>query len=392
MLGRPMSLSELTVCYCFKGEHQCFWCFYTVSIHLGMRVLLICLVFAAIPAVYAQSPPAPPLIYTDGFELNLLGQAFPLSGNYHRIDTAKYPGFPQAIKKLLTHSAGLAVSFKTNSTRIAAKWCVTDSKPGNNMTPIMNKGLDLYIKRDGVWQYAGVGRPDGTCSEYILVQHMDQQEKECLLYLPLYDKVQSLSVGIDSGSHITAAENPFEKKKVVFYGSSITQGASASRPGMAYSARLSRELGINSINLGLSGNGKMEKGVADMVATIQADAFIMDCFANPSPEEITQRTGYMVRVIRAAHPRAPIILIQTGPRESGNFDSVIGQVVQQKNENIKKEFEKLQAEGVQHLYLIRGEALLGYDHEATTDGVHPNDLGFDRMLQVIKPALIQILQ
>ncbi len=340
----------------------------------------------------AQQPAQPSLVYTDGFDLNLIGQAFPLTKSYHRIDTASYPAFPAVIKRLLTHSAGLVISFTTNSPRITAKWCVADSKPGNNMTPIMNKGLDLYIKRDGIWEYAGVGRPDGKCNEYVLVENMNKNEKECLLYLPLYDKVESLSIGIDNGCQIKAGKNPYAKKRVALYGSSITQGASASRPGMAYPARLSRDMGINFINLGLSGNGKMEKVVADMVATIQADAFVLDCFANPSPREITERTAYMVKAIRAAHPVAPIILVQTGPRESGNFDSVINQVVRLKNENTRIEFEKLKKEGVQNLYLIRGDGLLGYDHEGTTDGVHPNDLGFDRMLQVIKPEMAKILQ
>ncbi|WP_114790581.1 SGNH/GDSL hydrolase family protein [Niabella yanshanensis] len=358
-----------------------------------MKKIIILLVSVIVScALHAQQPARPSLVYTDGFDLNLVGQAFPLSKSYHRIDTALYPEFPPVIKRLLTHSAGLVISFKTNSPRITAKWCVTDSKPGNNMTPIMNKGLDLYIKRDGVWEFAGVGRPEGACNEYVLVQHMNKAEKECLLYLPLYDKVKSLSVGIDSGYQITKGENPYTKKKVALYGSSITQGASASRPGMAYPARLSRDMGIDFINLGLSGNGKMEKVVANMVATIRADAFVLDCFANPSPEEITQRTAYMVKAIRAAHPAAPIILVQTGPRESGNFDSVINQVVRLKNENTRIEFEKLKKEGVQNLYLIRGDELLGRDHEGTTDGVHPNDLGFDRMLQVIKPEMAKILQ
>ncbi|MCH5717917.1 SGNH/GDSL hydrolase N-terminal domain-containing protein [Niabella hibiscisoli] len=179
-----------------------------------MKKILILLGFIGVSyCLQAQQPARPSLIYTEGFDLNLIGQAFPLSNSYHRIDTARYPAFPAVIKRLLTHSAGLVISFTTNSPRIATKWCVTDSKPGNNMTPIMNKGLDLYIKRNGVWEFAGVGRPEGTCSEYVLVQNMGKGEKECLLYLPLYDKVKSLSIGIDSGYQIAAAENPFPKKK-----------------------------------------------------------------------------------------------------------------------------------------------------------------------------------
>jgi hypothetical protein len=191
----------------------------------------------------------------DAASLTLIGQAFPLNNSFHRIDTAAHRDFPAGVKKLLTNASGLVISFKTSSPRIAARWCVTNYHPYNNMTPITNKGLDLYIKRNGKWQSAGVGRGDSTCSEYVIVKDMDQSEKECLLYLPTYDEVKSLSVGVDSGYKIVSGEDPFLKKRVVVYGSSVTQGASASRPGMAYPARLSREMGINFINLGLSGSG-----------------------------------------------------------------------------------------------------------------------------------------
>lgn len=358
-----------------------------------MKQFLILLTIIGLPVfLQAQQGSKPSLVFADGHALTLIGQAFPLKNSYHRIDTSLCRNFNPAIKSLLTHSAGLVISFKTNSARIAARWCVTDAKPGNGLTPIMNKGLDLYIKRNGVWQFAGVGRPDAVCNEYVMVENMSNAEKECLLYLPLYDELKSISVGVDSGCYITAVPDSFSKKRVAVYGSSITQGASASRPGMTYLARLSRDMGLNFINLGLSGNGKMEKEVADMVATIGADAFVLDCFANPSPEQITERTAYMVKSIRAAHPDVPIILIETGFRESGNFNTSIANTVRKKNENIRTEFEKLKTEGVKNLYLIRGDDLLGTDHEGTTDGIHPNDLGFDRMLQVIKPEMIRILQ
>ena len=150
---------------------------------------------------------------------------------------------------------------------------------------------------------------------------MDNSEKECLLYLPLYDEVFSLQIGVAPNSSIKPAENPF-KGNIVVYGSSILQGASASRPGLAYPARLARKYGLNFINLGVSGNGKMERPVADMLANIAADAFILDCVPNPSPKEITERTAYLVKTIREKHPQAPIVMIPSVVREGGNFDLV----------------------------------------------------------------------
>ena len=195
-------------------------------------------------------------------------------------------------------------------------------------TPVGSLAQGEYIQRDnrgdeadfqcneqapedeGKRQLAGVGMPGGVTTERVIVDNMGTEEKECLLYLPLYDELKSLEIGVSSDAHIYKGENPF-KKKIVVYGSSILQGASASRPGMAYPARLSRSSGYNFINLGLSGNGKMEKEVAGMLANIDADAFILDCIPNPSPKEITERAVGFVMTLREKHPDTPIIIIQT---------------------------------------------------------------------------------
>src|SRR5690606_14051446 len=114
------------------------------------------------------------------------------------------------VKRLLTHSAGLAISFETNSSQLTAKWCTTSRKPGANMTAIAYEGMDLYIKRAGKWQYAGVARPStNECNTTTVVKNMAPGNKECLLYLPLYDETLSLQIGVDSGATITAKPNPF---------------------------------------------------------------------------------------------------------------------------------------------------------------------------------------
>jgi len=349
----------------------------------GIFVLQI--VFMAKLSAQVKTP-----VYTKASSLTITGKIFPHTTEFNRVDSAEYPALPRSVKRLLTHSAGMAISFVTNSSTISAKWCVTDAAPYTNMTSIANKGLDLYIKNDGKWQFAGAGRPEARCSEAVIVKNMDSSEKECLLYLPLYDKVSDVEIGIDDGSTIKAGAEPF-RKRILIYGSSIVQGSSASRPGMAYPARLSRATGLNFINMGLSGSAKMEKAAADLVASVDADAFVLDCIPNPSPEEIKQRTAYLVNAIRAKHPSAPIILVQSVIREHGYFDQKVGERVRQQNENARKEFELLQQKGVKNIYFIPADQLLGDDHEGTTDGTHPNDIGFDRMLQVLKPAILDIL-
>lgn len=340
--------------------------------------------------VYGQQPKVG-FTYTPAQELLLVGKAMPGGEFFHRVDTAKYSRLRPVVKRLLTNSAGLAICFTTNSPTIKAKWTVTDGGRLANMTAIAQKGLDLYIKRDGQWQYAGVGAPDGVTTDKILVENMGTEEKECMLYLPLYDELKDLEIGISPDSYIRAGQNPF-KKKIVIYGSSILQGASASRPGMAYAARLSRSSGCNFINLGLSGNGKMEKEAGEMVADIDADAFILDCIPNPSPGEITERAAEFIMTLRDKHPDTPIILIQTLIREKGNFDLKVKEWVKQQNEAIAGQMEVLRKKNIKNLYFMKEDRFLGTDHEGTTDGVHPNDLGFDRMLQKYKPYIGKILK
>src|SRR5690606_7058526 len=355
-----------------------------------IKYVCVCWVFTTMMGTsFAQTSDT--LHYTDAQQLTLIGKAFGGGPFYHRLDTTRFPALPQSVKRLLTHSAGLAISFSTNSTKIAAKWCTSPRKPGDNMTAIAFEGLDLYIKRDGRWQYAGVARTTtNVCNAYTLVQDMEPGDKECLLYLPLYDETTALEIRVDADADISPRPDPF-RKNIVIYGSSIVHGASASRPGLGYPARLSRETGYHFLNFGVSGNAKMELEVAKVIAQMDMDAFILDCVPNTSPEQVTARTANLVKTIRAKHPGVPIIAIQSIVREGGNFNRSIANRVAAQNANFKYEIEQLQQE-VDDLYLITADGLLGDDHEGTTDGTHPNDLGFDRMLQKIRPAVLKILR
>lgn len=344
-----------------------------------------------LPLVVSAQQKKENFTFTQAQNLLLVGKATTEGAFFHRVDTMKYNKMPATVKRLFSNSAGLAICFTTNSSVIKAKWTVPDNWQLPNLTRIAQKGLDLYIKRDGKWQFAGVGVPGGVTTEKVLVDNMGDGEKECLLYLPLYDELKSLEIGVSGDSYIRARQNPF-RGKIVAYGSSIMQGASASRPGMAYPARLSRSSGYNFINMGLSGSGKMEKEVAEMLADIDADAFVLDCIPNPSPKEITERTVDFVMTLRQKHPDTPIIVIQTLVRESGNFNLKARENVKRQNEAISEQVEVLRKKNVKNLYFIKEDRFLGTDHEGTIDGTHPNDLGFDRMLQKYKPAIGKILK
>ena len=353
-----------------------------------MRYFLILLLCAACFKASAQKTDN--LNFTSASTFTLVGKSETTPNRYDRIDTNKYKGLPPRVAQLLTNSAGLAISFKTNSQVIAAKWCVSKSRALPNMMPTAQKGVDLYIKNGNIWQFAGIGRVSGMCNNEVLINHMDNTEKECLLYLPLYDMVDKVEIGIEKQASISSNKDPFNKR-VLIYGSSIVQGTGASRPGMAYPARLSRATGINFINLGLSGSAKMEPEVANMVAAIDADAYILDCVPNTNPQLVTERTANLINTIRSKHANAPIIVLQSLVRETGYWDKVLGSQVKQQNLNVQTEVLKLLQKGMKNLYFITSENMIGTDHEGTIDGTHPNDLGYDRMIVHIQPQILSIL-
>lgn len=349
---------------------------------LSIFIFILCIIHS----VSAQKKS----IYYPIDEKFLIGKIEKTPELFHRIDTSAYAGLPKRVSYLATHSAGLAVGFKSSSTKIRLKWCVKGNAANGNLTPIAQKGFDLYIKHNGKWQFAGAAAPKDTCSDVEIISNMDGIEKEFLLYLPLYDELRNLEVAVDENATLSTITEPF-KKRILVYGSSIVQGASASRPGLNYTSILTRNTGYQFLNLGFSGSAKMEPEVADMVASLPADVYLLDCIPNSSPEEITERTNYLVKTIRQKHPYAPIILMQSLVREHGYFNEKVGTHVKNQNQAAQAEFNRLIQEGIKDVYFLPSANFLGQDHEGTVDGTHPNDIGFERMVQDIQPKILDIL-
>ena len=335
-------------------------------------------------------------VYHDAADLTVIGKAIPTTKAFTRIDTSAYRFNDKVIDEYACHSTGLAVLFATDSPFIKAKWQTSPANASENMTAIAQKGLDLYIRQDGGWVFAGVGRPNmAEGPEYAehsgtIVKEMAPGRKECLLYLPLYDRLDSLFIGVEEGSYLEPVENPF-RYRIVVKGSSVTHGLAASRPGMSYAARFGRNNGLYCFNLGFSGKSKLQKEYAEYLADVEADAFIFDAFSNPSAELIHENFDQFVDIIRAAHPDKPLIFMQTERRESRNFDTWREDFEAKKQAAAEEEIlERMKTD--KHIYFLTSEDFLGHDHIATSDGSHPTDLGFTRMLDSIEPKILKILR
>ena len=156
-----------------------------------LTYLLLCLLMPAMAA--AENAPVK---YTDAASLTIVNKAQPGGPAFQRIDVARYPELTPTVTRYYRYSTGLAVVFRTDSRNIRARWTTVNQLPGANSTLIAQRGLDLYIRRDGKWVFAGVGVPSksGTQHEAPVVEHMDTTMKECLLYLPLHDEIAALGV------------------------------------------------------------------------------------------------------------------------------------------------------------------------------------------------------
>lgn len=346
------------------------------------KAFIILLLLAA--SIHAQ------LLYHDASSFPLLGKATDATlTRYERLPASLENISRKPLWELGRCSAGLALRFRSNSTRVAAKWEVRDNRSMNHMTATGIKGLDLYCLQDGKWVFAGSGRPQGKVNEATIIGNMAPEEREYLLYLSLYDGVTSLSIGVDSLSTIgqPAVGLPVREKPVVFYGTSILQGGCASRPGMAHTNILERWLNRECINLGFSGNALLDLEIAEVAASVDASLFVLDFLPNATVEQMKERAEKFYSIIRAKHPDTPILFVEDPIFPHSRFDKKIAREVQGKNETITTIFRSLKKQGEKNIYLLSSKNIIGHDGEATVDGVHFTDLGFMRYAEVLYPII-----
>ncbi len=297
----------------------------------------------------------------------------------------------------LSHdSAGLCVRFTTDATSLQARWTVTSKQLAMPHMPATGvSGLDLYVKTErGPWRWVAVGQPqDASTSTMTLVSGLPEGKRKFLLYLPLYNGVSAVQIGIPDDRKLEkgAPRPSSHRSPIVFYGTSITQGGCASRPGMTHTAILGRRLERSVINLGFSGNGLMEPEMAALLSELDPAVYVLDCLPNMTAELVTERVEPFVRTLRKARPSTPIVLAED--RTYSNAPLVPEPFERNRTSRaaLKSAYEHLIASGVRNLHYLPGETQLGDDGEGTVDGSHPTDPGFFRMAEafgkVIEPLL-----
>ncbi len=300
------------------------------------------------------------------------------------------------VYNLASNTAGVQAHFFTNSKKIIIDVEVDSEQNLSGMTPLARAGFDLYVGKSfkEVKFFGGSGfNPTDKLYQHSFINYYDE-EVLCLLNFPLYTGVKKLKIGIEEKAMLRSS-NTFDKlKRVICYGTSITQGGCASRPGLNYTNILSRRLGVEWLNFGFSGNAFGESELIDILAQIDnASLFIIDYEANSGTNGKLKKTlRSMIEVIRKHQPDIKIMVISRIPYLFDEIVQSFKEVRTDLREFQEKLIKELQDMGDKNLYYVNGSKLLGEDyHEYTVDTVHPNDLGFMKFSDSIGKIINSII-
>ena len=308
------------------------------------------------------------------------------SGEILRLPSKVAEETSMGVNRLARHTAGGRLCFITDSPYIAIH-CKINGHVMSNMSWSGSASFDLYM--DGKFRGLFRSKPTGEQTELLYqVPASPKGERQMEIGFPLYAGVQDMYIGIKEGSVLKAGHPYKDTLPIVYYGSSITQGGCATRPGLSYQSYICRDTLVDYVNLGFSGSGKGERAMREYLAALPCSILVLDWDHNlPNAVELEKVHYPMYRAFRDTHPETPIIFISRP--DFYPTDNVLAM-----RRVIIDTYEKARNEGDQNVYFIDGEIIFGEENrgECTVDGSHPNDLGFYRFYQTLKPMIEKLLK
>jgi hypothetical protein len=337
----------------------------------------------------------PDHVWVNGIDLTVEGMGWPDDATgWSRLPDHAKDKVREPVWNLSRHSSGIAIRFVTDSPDVRVQWVLTsDSLDMPHMPSTGVSGLDLYLRTDTGWRWVNALRATARSNTSDIVKNLPSVSREYMLFLPLYNGIESIRIGVLPGHDLEAAPaRPDDRRlPIVYYGTSIAQGACASRTGSCHVAILGRELDRPMINLGFSGNGRMELELADLLAEIEAEIYVIDCLPNLDGKRTSERAVPFVKRLRSLRPDTPILLVEDRTYGDAWINEARAERTRSSRAALRAAFDTLQAEGIEGVTYLKGDQLLGDETEATVDGSHPNDLGFQRQAQVMKPVIRKLI-
>ena len=320
----------------------------------------------------------------------LEGRAPQFKEGYGRLPAEMEAYVRPPVWRLGQNSAGIAAHFFSDATELQLRWELLNNFHMVHMAGTGIRGLDLYVRdaEDG-WSFVAAGKPYDSLNTAKLIGNMQPEMREYLLYCPLYDGLRSLEIGTNPGAQILPAER--SEKPLLFYGTSITQGGCVSRPGMAYPAIAGRILQRESINLGFSGNARMDPEIMDFIAEIDAACYVLDCLPNMDSAMIRERAEAGIRKILERRPDTPLLLVPNIMPEDARLDNKVRQEIFSENAQLETLYRNLKKE-YRNLHYLPFRRIRDVAREGTVDGIHLTDLGQLRMAEVLAKRMKRLLR
>ncbi|MFT5129001.1 MAG: lysophospholipase L1-like esterase [Rhodothermales bacterium] len=289
-------------------------------------------------------------------------------------------------------SAGMMARFETDATTIWVDYTLLDKGLAMPHMPATGvSGVDLYARdASGKWRWVMVTKPTSQQVRVPIVRGLAPGKREYALYLPLYNGIDQLKIGVAKGAAFQGL-TPRQQKPILFYGTSITHGACASRPGLVHTAILGRRFDRPVINIGFSGNGRMEAEVGALLTRVDPAIYVIDCNPNLNATQVRARCIPLVKQLRAARPDTPILLVEDRRNTNSWILPARASYHDANHQALRESYEQLVDEGIKKLFYLPGNDLLGDDSEGATDASHPNDLGFMRQADAFEPVLRKAL-
>jgi len=314
-----------------------------------------------------------------------------------------YVRFPDWAKDKLTdgylrygrNSAGLFFRFKTDARTIHVRFKLSSPQLAMEHMPATGvSGLDLYSRgENGKWLWTGMNYPLKQEDTSELVSDLPGKMTEFIMFLPLYNGIEYLKIGVPKDSAFIAL-TPDKRKPVLQYGGSIDHGGCASRSGMSYSAILSRRLDRTFLNFGFSGSACLEPGIAELFAGLDPALFIIGSL-NATTEIVNERGIRFIEILREKHPETPIVILENYPILNTWTRPHAQAEYKRKAQSVRAVYDHFAALGDKNIYLIPTDACVcgeNIDFDGAVDGIHPNDLGMERYANAFEKVIRPILQ
>ena len=312
-----------------------------------------------------------------------------LIDKYRRVPSSIADKCNENLKRFADCSSGGRVRFATDSGIIALRIELERGVEFPQFPLSCNMGADLYVNGE----FAAVFVPEDNSlvieGKYHKYSFEFAARAEVMIHLPLINHVVSMEIGIDDNAHLFAPVPYKNEKPIVFYGSSITHGIAASRPGNTYPARLSRILASDFINLGFGGGCRGEVEIAEYIASLDMRMLVMEYDHNaPTVVELEERHERFFNIIRHAHPKLPVLFITKPDFLNDPQNNALRRDV------IYSTYSRAQSGGDENVWFLEGRWLYETDipRDRTADWIHPTDRGFEGFARVLEPIIKTILK